>query len=65
MNIKNQYLAKIPVFVRRLTDVGYVGQLVFVVIVLLTSWSGIKTIRLISGYRNRSPRSISKTNFKN
>jgi cell division protein FtsB len=36
---------KISDFVRRLGDVRFAGQVAFVVIVLLTSWSGIKSIQ--------------------
>ncbi len=36
---------KISDFVRRLGDARFAGQVVFVVIVLLISWSGIKTIQ--------------------
>ena len=36
---------KITNFVRRLGDVRFAGQALFVVIVLLISWSGIKTIQ--------------------
>lgn len=45
MNIKTTYQEKILVSARRLTDVGFMGQVLFVIIVLLTSWSGIKTIQ--------------------
>lgn len=39
------YIDKGTAFVRRLGDVRFAGQIVFVVIVLLISWSGIKTIQ--------------------
>ncbi len=45
MNIKNDYQEKAIANVRRLSDVRFLGQVIFVVIVLLTSWSGIKTIQ--------------------
>ncbi len=44
MQIKNQF-NKVTNFVRRLGDVRFAGQALFVVIVLLISWSGIKTIQ--------------------
>jgi cell division protein FtsB len=40
-----KYTNKITAFIRRLSDVRFAGQIVFVVIVLLISWSGIKTIQ--------------------
>lgn len=36
---------KISDFVRRLGDTRFAGQVVFIIIVLLISWSGIKTIQ--------------------
>jgi cell division protein FtsB len=39
------YTKKVTDFVKRLSDVRFAGQIVFVVIVLLISWSGIKTIQ--------------------
>jgi cell division protein FtsB len=39
------YQKKASEFAQRLNDLHFVGQLVFVVIVLLISWSGIKTIQ--------------------
>lgn len=52
---------KISDFVRRLGDTRFAGQVVFVVIVLLISWSGIKTIQTnyelqkqISGLKQQS-----------
>jgi len=45
MKIKIEYLKLIPDFIRRLSDPRFAGQMVFVVIVLLVSWSGIKTIQ--------------------
>jgi cell division protein FtsL len=41
----NTIIKKISDFVRRLGDARFAGQMVFVVIVLLISWSGIKTIQ--------------------
>lgn len=53
MQTKSYYTAKITTFVRRLTDVGFVGQMLFVVIVLLISWSGIKTIQTNYGLQKQ------------
>ena len=44
-NIVKQYLKYIEQFVRRLRDVRFAGQVLFVVLVLLVSWSGIKAIQ--------------------
>lgn len=53
MNIKIQYQEKFMSYARRISDVGFVGQLVFVIIVLLTSWSGIKTIQTNYGLQKQ------------
>jgi len=45
MKIKSDYQKLVLSYVNRLNDVRFVGQLVFVVIVLLISWSGIKSIQ--------------------
>jgi cell division protein FtsB len=46
MQIKtDQYKQKALRFTQRLSDVRFVGQLVFAVIVLLITWSGIKSIQ--------------------
>ena len=39
------YKNKLNEFIKRLGDIRFAGQVVFVVIVLLVSWSGIKTIQ--------------------
>jgi cell division protein FtsB len=39
------YLQLIGVYLNRLSDPRFVGQVVFVIIVLLVSWSGIKSIQ--------------------
>lgn len=39
------YTKKVSDFVQRLSDVRFAGQVLFVIIVLLISWSGIKTIQ--------------------
>lgn len=40
-------------YVKRLNDVRFLGQVVFVVIVLLISWSGIKTIQTNYGLQKQ------------
>lgn len=39
------YKKKLNDFIKRLGDIRFAGQIVFVVLVLLISWSGIKTIQ--------------------
>jgi cell division protein FtsB len=39
------YTNKVKNFIKRLGDVRFSGQVLFVIIVLLISWSGIKTIQ--------------------
>jgi cell division protein FtsB len=53
MNIKNLPTEKIWSFARRLTDVGFLGQVLFVILVLLISWSGIKTIQTNYGLQKQ------------
>jgi cell division protein FtsB len=45
MKTKSYYKHTILAIVNRLNDVRFVGQLLFVVIVLLISWSGVKVIQ--------------------
>lgn len=40
-------------FVRRLSDVRFAGQVLFVVIVLMISWSGVKTIQTNYGLQKK------------
>ncbi len=47
------YKQKALTFVRRLNDVRFAGQVVFVVIVLLISWSGVKTIQTNYGLQKQ------------
>ncbi len=61
MNIKNLPTDKISSFFQRLTDVGFLGQVLFVILVLLISWSGIKTIQTNYGLQKQ----ISVLNQKN
>lgn len=57
MNTKNlpveNIIAKMSDFVRRLSDVGFLGQVLFVILVLLISWSGIKTIQTNYGLQKQ------------
>lgn len=61
MNTKNLPIDKISSFFQRLTDVGFLGQVLFVILVLLISWSGIKTIQTNYGLQKQ----ISVLNQKN
>jgi cell division protein FtsB len=45
MQIKRFNPATLTLFFRRMNDIRFVGQVIFVVIVLLISWSGVKTIQ--------------------
>jgi cell division protein FtsB len=40
-----KYQEQVLTFVRRMSDIRFAGQVLFVIIVLLISWSGIKTIQ--------------------
>jgi cell division protein FtsB len=53
MNIKDLPTEKIWNFLQRLTDVGFLGQVLFVILVLLISWSGIKTIQTNYGLQKQ------------
>src|ERR1700677_3454734 len=45
MQTKSYYKHTILAIVNRLNDVRFVGQMLFLVIVLLISWSGVKVIQ--------------------
>ncbi len=45
MIAKLKNLKKIEYFLGRLNDVRFIGQVIFVIIVLLISWSGVKSIQ--------------------
>jgi len=47
------YQEKAIAFLRQLNDIRFAGQVVFVVIVLLISWSGIKTIQTNYGLQKQ------------
>lgn len=53
MNIKTLATEKIPYYLQRLTDISFLGQVVFVVLVLLISWSGIKAIQTNYGLQKK------------
>jgi cell division protein FtsB len=53
MQIKSFNTDKISLFLRRLNDPRFVGQLIFVVIVLLVSWSGVKSIQTNYGLQKQ------------
>lgn len=53
MNIKNLPIDKLAGYAGRLTDVRFLGQVLFVVLVLLISWSGIKTIQTNYGLQKQ------------
>jgi cell division protein FtsB len=53
MDIKKLPTEKIWNFLQRLTDVGFLGQVLFVILVLLISWSGIKTIQTNYGLQKQ------------
>ncbi len=52
MEIK-KYKEKILLFLQRLGDIRFAGQVLFVIIVLLISWSGIKTIQTNYGLQKQ------------
>ena len=53
MQINSQYIDQLKSFIERLSDLRFAGQVVFVVIVLLISWSGIKTIQTNYGLQRQ------------
>lgn len=53
MDIKTLITEKIPHYARRLTDVSFLGQTLFVLLVLLISWSGIKAIQTNYGLQKQ------------
>ena len=53
MQIKSFNTDKISLFLRRLNDPRFVGQLIFVVVVLLVSWSGVKSIQTNYGLQKQ------------
>lgn len=61
MQINIQHKKKALFYLRRLSDIRYAGQLLFVIIVLMISWSGIKSIQTNYGLQKQ----ISKLNQQN
>ena len=61
MQIKNQLKDRISAYAQRLSDIRFAGQVLFVVLVLLISWSGVKTIQSNYGLQKQ----ISKLNQQN
>lgn len=53
MNIKTGYKEKFLSSAHRLSDVNFMGQVLFVCVVLLTSWSGIKAIQTNYGLQKQ------------
>jgi cell division protein FtsB len=53
MQINSQYKQKTLFYLQRLGDVRFAGQVIFVVIVLLISWSGVKTIQTNYGLQKQ------------
>jgi cell division protein FtsB len=54
MNINTEaYIKKAEQFIRRMGDVRFAGQVLFVIIVLLISWSGIKSIQTNYGLQKQ------------
>jgi cell division protein FtsB len=47
------YKTKLKDFINRLNDIGFLGQVLFVILVLLISWSGIKTIQTNYGLQKQ------------
>ncbi len=61
MQINIHHKKKALFYLQRLSDIRYAGQLLFVVIVLMISWSGIKSIQTNYGLQKQ----ISKLNQQN
>ncbi len=53
MQIKTEYKQQALFYARQLGDTRFLGQLIFVVIVLMISWSGIKTIQTNYGLQKQ------------
>ncbi len=53
MQINSQHKKKALFYVQRLSDIRYAGQLLFVIIVLMISWSGIKSIQTNYGLQKQ------------
>jgi cell division protein FtsB len=53
MRINSQYKEKVLFYLQRLSDLRFAGQVLFVVIVLLISWSGVKSIQTNYGLQKQ------------
>jgi len=53
MKIKSFDIGKVSDYLQRLGDVRFAGQAVFVIIVLLISWSGVKSIQTNYGLQKQ------------
>ena len=53
MQINSQYKEKAVFYLQRLSDLRFAGQVLFVIIVLLISWSGVKTIQTNYGLQKQ------------
>ena len=53
MSTKQQITDKAEYYTSRLTDVRFLGQVVFVLLVLLMSWSGVKAIQTNYGLQKQ------------
>ena len=53
MLIKNQYKQKAIEIINKLNDTRFIGQFIFVIIVLLISWSGVKVIQTNYGLQKQ------------
>jgi cell division protein FtsB len=53
MRTKRQYKHQVVSIVNKLNDVRFVGQLLFLVVVLLISWSGVKVIQTNYGLQKQ------------
>ena len=53
MQINSQYKEKALFYLQRLNDIRFAGQVMFVVIVLLVSWSGVKSIQTNYGLQKQ------------
>jgi cell division protein FtsL len=53
MQINSDYKQKAVLYLQRLNDLRFAGQVLFVIIVLLISWSGVKSIQTNYGLQKQ------------
>ena len=53
MNTKSQLTDKAEYYMGRMTDMRFLGQVIFVMLVLLMSWSGVKAIQTNYGLQKQ------------